>query len=119
MAGTLVVSTLSDGTNSTSATNCIKGSAKAWCNYNGSTSTIISSYNISSVSILSTGIYQFNFTTAMPVTPAAVAISGSSGYYTIVSTSGAFSTTAVTFASYINGVGYADNTPFGMVAFAA
>jgi hypothetical protein len=119
MAGTLVITTLSDGTNSTSATNCIKGSAKAWCNYNGIAGTITSSYNISSISILGVGIYQFNFTTAMPVTPAAIAISGTAGYWTIVGGGGAYNTTAVTFASYINGTGYANNSPFSMVAFAA
>ena len=66
MAGTLTISTLSDGTNSTSATNCIKGSARAWCNYNGSTSTLVSSYNVSSVTKNGTGDYTINYTNAMP-----------------------------------------------------
>lgn len=95
-----------------------KGVAKAWCNYNGGTGNIVSSYNISSVTRVSTGIYQFNFNTTLSQTPSAIAISGSSGYYTIVSSSGAFSSSAVTFAAYINGTGYADNSPFCMVAFA-
>jgi hypothetical protein len=72
MAGTLTISTLSDGTNSTSATNPIKGSAKAWCQYNATTQTIAGSYNISSVTYLSTGQYTFNFTNAMPNTAYAV-----------------------------------------------
>jgi len=65
MAGTLTISTLSDGTNSTSATNCIQGSAKAWLNYNGSGSSIRGSYNVSSVTVNGTGNYTVNFTTAM------------------------------------------------------
>ena len=93
------------------------GLAKAWCNYNGATSTIVSSYNVSSVTYISAGVYQFNFTNALNTTPSAVAISGTLGYYTIVSSLGAFSSSAVTFASYINGTGYADNSPFCMVAF--
>jgi hypothetical protein len=64
MAGTLTISTLSDGTNSTSATNPIKGSAKAWVKYNGTAQTIFGSYNVSSVTYLASGRYQVNFTTA-------------------------------------------------------
>lgn len=66
MAGTLTISTLSDGTNSTSATNCIRGSARAWLYYNGVTQTILNSYNVSSVTYVTSGQYTINFTTAMP-----------------------------------------------------
>jgi hypothetical protein len=66
MAGQLTLSTISDGTNSTSSTNCIQGSAKAWCNYNGTAGTIRGSYNIASVTKNGTGDYTFNFTNAMP-----------------------------------------------------
>lgn len=68
MAGTLTISTLSDGTNSTSSTNCIQGSAKAWVNFNGTTSpgTIRASYNVGSVTKNGTGDYTVNFATAMP-----------------------------------------------------
>lgn len=66
MAGTLTISTLSDGTNSTSSTNCIQGSAKAWVNFNGSTPPVIrGSYNVSSVTRNSTGDYTVNFTSAL------------------------------------------------------
>jgi hypothetical protein len=65
MAGTLVITTLSDGTNSTSATNCIQGSAKAWVNYNGVAQSVRASYNVSSVTYNSTGNYTVNFTNAM------------------------------------------------------
>jgi hypothetical protein len=67
MAGTLVITTLSDGTNSTSATNCIQGSAKAWVNFDGTgTPTIRASYNVTNVTKVATGSYTVNFTTAMP-----------------------------------------------------
>jgi hypothetical protein len=65
MAGTLTISTLSDGTNSTSSTNCIQGSAKAWARFSGASGTINGSYNISSVVRNSTGQYTVNFTNAM------------------------------------------------------
>ena len=66
MAGTLTISTLSDGTNSTSSTNCIQGSAKAWVNFNGTgTVAIRDSYNVSSITDNGTGRYQVNFTNAM------------------------------------------------------
>jgi len=67
MAGTLVITTLSDGTNSTSATNCIQGSARAWVNFNGTgTVAIRASYNVSSITDNGTGNYTINFTNAMP-----------------------------------------------------
>jgi len=65
MAGTLTISTLSDGTNSTSSANCIQGSAKAWVAYKGtSTQSILASYNVSSVTYNSAGNYTINFTNA-------------------------------------------------------
>jgi hypothetical protein len=67
MAGTLTLSTLSDGTNSTSATNCILGSAKAWVNFDGTgTVTVRASYNVSSITDNGTGDYTINFTNALP-----------------------------------------------------
>ena len=65
MEGTIVASTLSDGTNSTSTTNCIIGSAKAWVQFAGSTGTIAGSFNVSSITRASTGTYTINYTTAM------------------------------------------------------
>jgi hypothetical protein len=64
MAGTLTISTLSDGTNSTSSTNCIQGSAKAWVNWDGTGTTIRASYNVSSITRSSAGVYVVNFTNA-------------------------------------------------------
>ena len=67
MAGTLTLTTLSDGTNSTSSTNAIKGSAKAWVFWTGgSTPAIQNSYNISSITRNTTGKFSINFTSAMP-----------------------------------------------------
>ena len=68
MAGQLTIATLSDGVNSTSSTNCIQGSAKAWVNFNGASGAspvIRASYNISSVVRNSTGYYTVNFTNAL------------------------------------------------------
>lgn len=64
MAGTLTISTLSDGTNSTSSTNCIQGSAKAWLKYDLSAQAVRASYNVSSVTYISTGNFTVNFTNA-------------------------------------------------------
>jgi hypothetical protein len=68
MAGTLTISQLSDGTNSTSSTNPIKGSAKAWVNfgYVSSAITVRDSFNVSSVTRNGTGDYTVNFTNTMP-----------------------------------------------------
>lgn len=68
MAGTLVTDTLTDGSgNSTSTTTVVRGSAKAWVNFNGTTSpgTIRAQYNVSSVTRNGTGDYTVNFTTAI------------------------------------------------------
>lgn len=74
MAGTLTLSTISDGTNSTSVTNAIQGSAKAWANFNGTTSpaTIYASYNVSSITRSATGIFVVNMTNALADTYYAV-----------------------------------------------
>jgi hypothetical protein len=77
MAGTLTISTLSDGTNSTSSTNCIQGSAKAWVNFNGTgTVAIRASYNVSSITDNSTGNYTVNFTNALTDANYAVHVTG-------------------------------------------
>jgi hypothetical protein len=75
MAGTLTISTLSDGTNSTSATNPIKGSAKAWVQFQGASGTINASYNVSSVTRNSTGDYTVTYTNAFSDANYAFAVS--------------------------------------------
>ena len=70
MAGTLTISTLSDGTNSTSATNCIKGSARAWVAIDSTGAILggngVGSYNVSSVTKNGTGDFTITYTTALP-----------------------------------------------------
>jgi len=63
MAGTIVADTIQDGAgNSTAMDNAIYGSAKAWVNFNGVSATVRKSYNVSSVTLVSTGVYTVNFT---------------------------------------------------------
>jgi outer membrane protein assembly factor BamB len=61
---TLTVSTISNGSVSTSSTNVIQGSAKAWVAFNGSSGSIFASYNVSSISVIGTGRFTANFTNA-------------------------------------------------------
>jgi hypothetical protein len=64
---TLVVTNISDGTNSTTSTNAIRGSAKAWVNFNASSGvpTVRSSFNISTITDNGIGLYAPNFTAAL------------------------------------------------------
>lgn len=61
---TLVAQTISNGTVSTSSANVIQGSAKAWVNFS-SAASILASYNVSSVTNNSTGVYTIAFTNAL------------------------------------------------------
>jgi hypothetical protein len=56
------------GTQSVPVATVAQGSAKAWVNFNGTTSpgTIRASFNVSSVTRNSTGDYSVNLTTAVP-----------------------------------------------------
>lgn len=76
---TLVAQTISNGTVSTSSANVIQGSARAWVRFNGSTAVIAGSFNVSSVTKSSTGIFSVNFTTAMPNTTYATVASNNEG----------------------------------------
>ena len=104
MAGTLTISTLSDGTNSTSSSNCIQGSAKAWVTFAGATGTVSASYNVSSVTRNSQGNYTVNFTTAFADANYAVSLSlGSAAaatFYAPQVLSGGQTTTSSVVASY-------------------
>lgn len=85
MAGTVVADTIQNGAGtSTSMTNAISGSAKAWVQFqggNGNTAgTINGSFNVSSVTVNGTGNYTINFATAMTnANYAALVTSSSSG----------------------------------------
>jgi hypothetical protein len=73
MAGKVVVSTINDDTGVLATQNGMTGIAKAWVNYNGSSQTILSSFNISSITYVGTGNYTVNFTNAMPNSNYAIA----------------------------------------------
>jgi len=66
---TLRANTLQDasGSNSVPMATVASGTAKAWVNLNGTTSpgTIRSSFNVSSVTRVSTGVYTVNFSNAL------------------------------------------------------
>jgi hypothetical protein len=65
MAGTLVIDNLTDGSgNTTSATNAIRGSARAWVVTEGGSATVYGSYNVSSVTYNSNNLRTVNFTNA-------------------------------------------------------
>jgi hypothetical protein len=130
MAGTLTISTLSDGTNSTSATNPIKGSAKAWLNYNAITQTVKGSFNISSVTYNSTGNYTLNFTTAMananyaPVisqTCFSAANTGGNAYIAGTASGGATlkTTTQLMLTSFVNTTGVYDYAEYNCIVLSS
>lgn len=83
MAGTLVIDTLKASTGVLATQNGMTGIAKAWVNFDGN-GTIRTSFNVSSVTAVSTGHYTINLTTAMPITTYTVVGSCSSNYGTAV-----------------------------------
>jgi hypothetical protein len=78
MAGALTISTLNNDTGVLATQNGMTGIAKAWVYYNGSTQTINSSFNISSVTRSSTGVFILNFSTAMPTANYSICATGGS-----------------------------------------
>lgn len=79
MAGQLTIDTLRAGSGVLATQNGMTGIAKAWARFNGvSGVTIDSSFNISSITRSSTGIYVVNFTTAMSVSTYSVSGGASS-----------------------------------------
>ena len=77
MAGQLTIDTLKASSGVLATQNGMTGISKAWCIYNGSTQTVINSFNISSVTRVGAGNYTFNYTTAL-TTVGAVSMSGPS-----------------------------------------
>jgi hypothetical protein len=65
MAGTIVANTLNTDTGIFSTNNAYSGIANAWVNFTGSSGTVNGSFNISSVTRVSTGLYTINFTNAL------------------------------------------------------
>ena len=96
MAGQLTIDTLKASSGVLATQNGMSGIAKAWCYYNGVSSTIQSSFNISSVTKNGTGDYTFNFATTMP--DSLYTIAGASSWVNGVSAAG--------FPSVRNEAGY-------------
>jgi len=67
MAGQLTIDTLRTSTGVLATQNGMTGIAKAYVffTYNAGTITLYQSFNVSSVTRISTGVYDVNFTTAM------------------------------------------------------
>jgi len=86
MAGTIVANTLNTDTvgGVFTTNNAVTGIAKAWLNYNGTTSTLVSSFNVSSITKNSSGNYTANFTTAMTDANYVVAIGALEGAGTAI-----------------------------------
>ena len=80
MAGALTISTLNNDTGVLATQNGMTGICKAWLNYNGNTQTVRASYNVSSVTRNSAGLYTINFTTAMPNADYAPMFGGSAAF---------------------------------------
>lgn len=79
MAGGLTISTLNDSTGVLSVRNGMTGIPKAWVSFGGGSGTtagtIYSSFNVSSITVVGTGIYTVNLSTSMPSANYAVALS--------------------------------------------
>lgn len=73
MAGQLTIDTLKASSGVLATQNGMTGIAKAWVNYNGSTQTINSSFNVGSITYVGAGQYTINFTTNMSSANYAVA----------------------------------------------
>jgi len=81
MAGGLTISTLNDSSGVLATQNGMKGIAKAWANFSGGGGgvTVNGSFNISSITRTSAGIYVANYTTAMPSATYAVMVTSDFG----------------------------------------
>lgn len=80
MAGQLTIDTLKASSGVLATQNGMTGIAKAWVQFDGTNGTIRGSYNVGSVTRVSTGIYTVNFTTAMSNANYSVAMSVSPNY---------------------------------------
>ena len=99
MAGTLVANTINTDTGLFSTNNAYSGIAKAWVSYSAtpSTCTILTSFNVSSVTYNGTGDHTVNFTTAFAsanYSASGMAQAGSSGEPKVISVQYATAPTA-------------------------
>jgi hypothetical protein len=106
-APTSTITTLNAPSGVFATQNGMNGIAKAWVNFVGTTASINSSFNISSVTRNGTGDYTINFTTAMPNANYGVATSCSqisTTQTTSLGTGGTYSTTALqVYCNYFGG----------------
>lgn len=84
MAGSLALDTIQNGAGaSIPTTTVISGAAKAWVNFDGgrvnTVGTIYGSFNVSSITYVTTGTYVVNFTNALA--DANYAFTGGGDYY--------------------------------------
>jgi len=120
MAGTLVANTINTDTGLFSTNNAYLGIAKAWVTYNGTSQTILGSFNVSSVTYNSGGNYTFNFTTAMPNTNYAAVFGANSPSYIVISDFSAARTTTALNVTVINVLGApANNTRTDVAIFSS
>ena len=113
---TLNTVNITNGTDSITVEGAVKGSAKAWVNFNGTGVVAIrASFNVSSITDNGTGDYTVNFTSALvdanySVTSAAGGSSANSSYLCIKDNS-TFATTSVRLGSNTtNGSAATDQT---------
>ena len=66
MAGQLTIDTLKTSSGVFNSNNAISGFCNAWVLFVGSSGSVVTSFNVSSVTRSGVGIWQMNFTTAMP-----------------------------------------------------
>jgi hypothetical protein len=110
MAGTLTISTLKNDTGVLSVQNGMTGIPKAWVNFAASaTPTINSSFNVSSITYTSTGLFTVNFTTAMPNATYAFTANAAPASGTAVVSGLSLTTSSIGISSYISSSGASTN----------
>ena len=103
MAGKITVSTINDSSGVLATQNGMTGIAKAWVMFAANTGTAVinSSFNVSSVTRNSAGNFTVNFTTAMPSSTYASAVtSGTLGTNYGIVQLGTPTTTSLTFGTF-------------------
>jgi hypothetical protein len=115
MAGSLTISTLKDSSGVLATQNGMTGIAKAWINFDATTSTIRGSFNVASITKIGTGRFTITFTTAMPNANYVVTGVGADINLSLTGDIGLFSsaapsTTAVNVGAVISGSTYYDFT---------
>jgi hypothetical protein len=112
---TLNTVNITNGTDSITVEGAVKGSAKAWVNFNGTgTVAIRASYNVSSITDNGTGDYTVNFTTAFP--DANYSYAGGDSNWGIVYIYNVQTTTACRH-QFTNGAGALGDRPTGCLNY--